>query len=109
MKQTGKIAVGKVVLRDREDLVALFPHDDGLLLQKLRYPHELREMKDVPDFENVQKLDARETEQERIRTRHHTCESDGDHALRDRYRGQLFQRPQNPRRFEDSRPRGYRV
>ena len=58
MKQTGKIAIGKVVLRDREDLVALFPHDDGLVLQKLRYPHELREMKDVPDFENVHKLDA---------------------------------------------------
>lgn len=58
MKQTGKIAVAKVVLRDREDLVALFPHDDGLVLQKLRYPHELREMKDVPEFENVQKLDA---------------------------------------------------
>lgn len=58
MKQTGKIAVGKVVLRDREDLVALFPQDDGLVLQKLRYPHELREMKDVPDFENVQNLDG---------------------------------------------------
>lgn len=58
MKQTGKIAVAKVVLRDREDLVALFPHDDGLVIQKLRYPHELREMKDVPEFENVQKLDA---------------------------------------------------
>ncbi len=57
MKQTGKVAVGKVVLRDREDLVALFPHDDGLLLQKLRYPHELRKMKDVPDLENVQKTD----------------------------------------------------
>jgi DNA end-binding protein Ku len=58
MKQMGKIAVAKVVLRDREDLVALFPHDDGLVLQKLRYPHELREMKDLPDFENVQKLNA---------------------------------------------------
>jgi len=60
MKQTGKIAVGKVVLRDREDLVAVFPHDGGLLLQKLRYPHELRKMKDVPDFENVQQLDAQQ-------------------------------------------------
>lgn len=58
MKQTGKIAVGKVVLRDREDLVAVFPHDDGLVLQKLHYPHELRRMQDVPDLENVQKLDA---------------------------------------------------
>ena len=58
MKQTGKIAVGKVVLRDREDLVAVFPHDDGLVLQKLHYPHELRKMEDVPDLETVQKLDA---------------------------------------------------
>jgi DNA end-binding protein Ku len=58
MKQTGKIAVGKVVLRDREDLIALFPHDDGLLLQKLRYPHEVRKMADMPDFKNVQNLDA---------------------------------------------------
>jgi len=58
MKQKGKIAVGKVVLRDREDLVALIPHEDGLLLQKLRYPHELRKMEDVPDLGNVQKLDA---------------------------------------------------
>jgi DNA end-binding protein Ku len=58
MTQTGKIAVGKVVLRDREDLVAVLPHDNGLLLQKLRYPHELRKMADVPQIENVQQLDA---------------------------------------------------
>ena len=58
MKQTGKIAVGKVVLRDREDLVAVFPHEEGLVLQKLHYPHELRKMGEVPDLENVQKLDA---------------------------------------------------
>lgn len=58
MTQTGKIAVGKVVLRDREDLVAVLPHDNGLLLQKLRYPHELRNMADVPQLENVQQLDA---------------------------------------------------
>lgn len=58
MKQTGKVAVGKVILRDREDLVAVFPHEDGLVLQKLHYPHELRKMEDVPDLESVQKLDA---------------------------------------------------
>jgi len=38
--------------------VAVFPHEDGLVLQKLHYPHELRKMDDVPDLENVQKLDA---------------------------------------------------
>jgi len=58
MKQTGKIAVGKVVLRDREDLVAVIPHEDGLVLQKLHYPHELRKMEDVPDIDGVKNLTA---------------------------------------------------
>ncbi len=60
MKQTGKVGVGKVVLRDREDLVAVFPLEDGLVLQKLHYPHELRSMKDVPELDGAQKLDKNE-------------------------------------------------
>jgi DNA end-binding protein Ku len=60
MKQTGKIGVGKVVLRDREDLVALFPHEKGLVLQKLHYPHELRSMDSVPELDGAQKLDKNE-------------------------------------------------
>ena len=58
MKQTGKIGIGKVVLRDREDLVAVFPLEDVLVLMKLHYPLELGKMEDVPDLESVQKLDA---------------------------------------------------
>lgn len=60
MKQTGKVGIGKVVLRDREDLVAVFPHDNGLVLQKLRYPHEIRNMQDVPELDGAQKLDKNE-------------------------------------------------
>src|SRR3984893_14689296 len=60
MKQTGKIGLGKVILRDREDLVAVFPHEDGLVLQKLHYPHEIRSMKDVPELNGAQKLDKKE-------------------------------------------------
>jgi len=60
MKQTGKVGIGKVVLRDREDLVAIFPMEDGLVLQKLHYPHELRKMEDVPDLEGTQKLNKNE-------------------------------------------------
>jgi len=60
MKQTGKIGIGKVVLRDREDLVAVFPHGDGLVLQKLHYPHELRKMEDVPELESAQKVNKNE-------------------------------------------------
>lgn len=60
MRQTGKIAVGKVILRDREDLVAVFPHEKGLVLQKLHYPHELRKMEDVPEIESDKKIDKNE-------------------------------------------------
>jgi DNA end-binding protein Ku len=62
MKQTGKIGVGKVVLRDREDLVAVFPQENGLVLQKLRYPHEVRSVTDVPEIDKVGKLDKKELE-----------------------------------------------
>ena len=31
LKDTGKIGLAKVVLRDREDLVAVFPHEDGIV------------------------------------------------------------------------------
>jgi DNA end-binding protein Ku len=48
MKDSGKMGVGKVVLRDREDIVAIAPHEGGLLLHRLRYPEEIRRMTDVP-------------------------------------------------------------
>ena len=60
MKQTGKVGLGKVVLRDREDLVALFPHENGLVLQKLHYPHEIRSIQEVPELDGAQKLDKNE-------------------------------------------------
>lgn len=60
MKQSGKIGLGKVVLRDREDLVALFPQENGLVLQKLRYPHEVRSIKDVPELNGAKTLDKKE-------------------------------------------------
>jgi DNA end-binding protein Ku len=60
LKQTGKIGLAKVVLRDREDLVAVFPHENGLVLQKLHYPHEIRSMNEVPELEGAKKLDKNE-------------------------------------------------
>jgi DNA end-binding protein Ku len=60
MKQTGKVGVGKVVLRDREDLVAVFPLENGLVLQKLHYPHELRSINDVPELAGDTKVDKNE-------------------------------------------------
>lgn len=60
LKDTGKIGLAKVVLRDREDLVAVFPHDDGIVLQKLRYPAEVRKVEDVPEIDAAPKIDKKE-------------------------------------------------
>lgn len=60
LKDTEKIGLAKVVLRDREDLVAVFPHEDGIVLQKLRYPAEVRKIEDVPEIDAAPKLDKKE-------------------------------------------------
>lgn len=51
LKASGKVGVGKVVLRDREEVVMIAPLDAGLVLYKLRHPQELRKMESVPQIE----------------------------------------------------------
>src|SRR6266446_3493222 len=51
LKASGKVGVGKVVLRDREEVVMISPLDGGLMLYKLRNPTELRKMESVPQIE----------------------------------------------------------
>jgi DNA end-binding protein Ku len=52
LKASGKVGIGKVVLRDREEGVMIAPLDGGLVLYKLRHPNELRKMDDVPQIEH---------------------------------------------------------
>jgi len=51
LKASGKVGIGKVVLRDREEIVMIAPQDVGLILYKLRHPSELRSIADVPQIE----------------------------------------------------------
>jgi DNA end-binding protein Ku len=60
LKDTDRIGLAKVVLRDREDLVAVFPQGDGIVLQKLRYPAEVRNIQEVPEVDAAPKLDKKE-------------------------------------------------
>lgn len=48
LKETGKMAVGRVVIRDREDIVTLSPKENGMVMYKLRYPEEVKSLKEVP-------------------------------------------------------------
>ncbi len=51
LQASGKVGIGKVVLRDREEVVMLAPLDGGIVLYKLRSPQELRKMESVPQLE----------------------------------------------------------
>lgn len=53
LKQSGKVGIGKVVLRDREDVVMIAPHGPGLILHKLRHPKEVRKIDNVPQLEPI--------------------------------------------------------
>ena len=83
LKDTGKVGLGKVVLRDREDFVAIAPQDEGLVLYKLRYPKEVRKMSEVPQLDNP------EIDKNELRLAHTLVEqmvtSIGEIEMRDRY------------------------
>jgi DNA end-binding protein Ku len=51
LKSSGKVGIGKVVLRDREETVMISSQDGGIMLYKLRQPNEVRKMDDVPQIE----------------------------------------------------------
>src|SRR3989337_214156 len=53
LKQSHMLAVGKVVLRDREIPLLLAPYDKGIVMDRLRYPHEVRSINEVPMLSQV--------------------------------------------------------
>lgn len=53
LKATGKMGIGKVIMRDREDVVMISPEENGMMMFKLRYPNELRKISSVPQLNGV--------------------------------------------------------
>ncbi|MEO9141988.1 MAG: Ku protein [Polyangiaceae bacterium] len=47
LEKTGRAGIAQVVLRTRQSLAALVPHEDVLVLLLLRYSHELRSPKEI--------------------------------------------------------------
>jgi len=62
MNVTGLIAIAKVILRDREELITLSPNADGLILQKLHYRHEVRTQTNVPGLSALPATNQNELE-----------------------------------------------
>lgn len=54
LKKSGKAGVGRIILRDKEDVVLLKAEENGMIMYKLRFPDEVRSLKDVPDTDGIE-------------------------------------------------------
>ncbi|MBT8220491.1 MAG: Ku protein [Bacteroidia bacterium] len=48
LKMSNRAGIGRIILRDKEDVVLLAPYKKAIIMYKLRYPEELRDVNDVP-------------------------------------------------------------
>jgi DNA end-binding protein Ku len=60
LNETKKIAIGKVVLREKEHLVALRAYQRGLVMHQLKYLDEIRPMDEIGNLDSLQKVDSKE-------------------------------------------------
>ena len=54
LKRSGKAGVGRIILRDKEDVVLLKAEDKGMIMYKLRFPDEVRSIDKVPDLDDIE-------------------------------------------------------
>ena len=60
LNETSKIAIGKVVLREKEHVIALRAYQRGLVMHQLKYLDEIRPMDEIGDLSNLQQVDSKE-------------------------------------------------
>ncbi len=89
LKNTNKLGIGKVVLRDRESIVLIAPQGPGLVMYKLRYPDELRQIENVPNIGHI------ETDEAQLRLAQTLVDSMAksfdELALEDKYRNAVME------------------
>ena len=55
LSDTKKIAIGKIVLRDKENIVSFRPYQRGMVMHVLRYLDEIRPTDDIPEITEAAK------------------------------------------------------
>jgi DNA end-binding protein Ku len=60
LEDSGKVAIGTFVMRDKEYACVINPYSKTLLLTTLNYAYEMRDLKEVPHLEAPKKLEAAE-------------------------------------------------
>jgi DNA end-binding protein Ku len=62
LEATGRMAIAKIALRDREHLCALHPNGAGLLMNTLHWPDEIRSTEGLKGLEGEVKINPKELE-----------------------------------------------
>jgi DNA end-binding protein Ku len=60
LNETNKVAIGKVVLREKEHVIALRAYQRGLVMHQLKYLDEIRPMDEIGDLGNLQQVESKE-------------------------------------------------
>ena len=60
LNETNKVAIGKVVLREKEHLVGLRAYQRGLVMHQLKYLDEIRPMDEIGNLDSLQKIAPKE-------------------------------------------------
>lgn len=66
MRETGKIAIGRIVLRSREQLVAIRPREDALMMVTMNFGDEIQQTSSFTELEEAE-LEVSERELEMAR------------------------------------------
>jgi DNA end-binding protein Ku len=64
LNETGKVAIGKIAFRDREHLCRIALHENGLMMNTLHWPDEIRDAGELamPSAEQMEQVEKREVE-----------------------------------------------
>src|SRR6058998_2469448 len=62
LEQNNKVAVGRVVMHEKEHLVALRPYDGAILMTTLHYTDEVRTPRDFPELKKPPEVEKEELE-----------------------------------------------
>jgi DNA end-binding protein Ku len=60
LNETNKVAIGKVVLREKEHLIGLRAYQRGFVMHQLKYLDEIRPMDEIGNLDSLQKVDSKE-------------------------------------------------
>src|SRR3989442_5595293 len=62
LEEFGKVAIGRVVMHEKEHLVALRPYEGSILMSTLHYADEIRSPKDLPELKKAPEVEKEELE-----------------------------------------------